>query len=73
MDFNNRRTVSDKISRYKPGYNLSDAQDFIELTEWYNGEGFDITIGENTIISLHRDDINAINHLINCLDYHTDD
>lgn len=38
--------------------------DFIEVTEWTNGEGFDITISDRPIISLHDTELEVINVLI---------
>lgn len=37
----NRRTIFEELSDYCI---LSDKHDFIEVTEWKNGEGFDFTI-----------------------------
>jgi len=36
---------------------------FIEVSEWENGDGFDITINEK-IMSLTRGEVKAIRHLI---------
>lgn len=69
MEYTKRKSVNDKLSEYMVGYNLSVSNDFIELTEWANGEGFDISIGDSRHFSLHRDEIEAIVHLRNCLDY----
>jgi hypothetical protein len=38
--------------------------DFIEVTEWTNGEGFDITISDNKQISLHETELDVINLLV---------
>lgn len=43
---------------------LSKKGDFIEVTEWKNGEGWDIAIGDNPIISLTDGQFRAIKKLI---------
>lgn len=45
---------------------LAKKNDFIEVTEWHNGEGWDITINEK-IISLTDGQLRAINYLIETL------
>ena len=69
MEFNKRRSVWDDLSKYT--YSKDD-NDFIEVTEWTNGEGFDINIcnkGKDQFMTLSRDEIEAINHLIGMLDH----
>ena len=43
--------------------------DFIQVTEWTNGEGWDISINDNTIFSLTQGQLEAINYLSKKLDY----
>nr|DAT90412.1 MAG TPA: hypothetical protein [Caudoviricetes sp.] len=62
----NRRSVSEKLSKYDSF--TPDNEDFIEVTEWTNGEGWDITLG-GKIISLSHSQLEAINHLRLSLDY----
>lgn len=38
--------------------------DFIEITGWSNGEGFDITISDKPVISLHESELEVINVLV---------
>jgi hypothetical protein len=38
--------------------------DFIEVTQWSNGEGFDITISDKQVISLHDTELDVINVLV---------
>lgn len=45
--------------------------DYITVTEWANGEGWDISI-ENKLISLHSGELQAINYLTTMLDYDYD-
>lgn len=69
MENSNRRSVSDKLRKFDV---LSKKDDFIEVTEWSNGEGFDITINDK-IFSLTSGQIKAINYLTQTLDlYDTD-
>lgn len=34
-----------KITELHPYCYLSDKNDYLEVTEWFNGEGFDVTLG----------------------------
>lgn len=65
MEFNSRKSISDKLKRYDY---LAKDNDFIEIIEWTNGEGYDIIINDK-IISLTRGQIDAINYLIKSLEY----
>ena len=69
MEFNNRNSISDKLKKYD--YIAKD-NDFIEVIEWTNGEGYDIIINDK-IISLTRGQIDAINYLVRSLEYKSDD
>jgi hypothetical protein len=42
--------------------------DFVEVTEWTNGEGWDITISDQKIISLHFTEFAVIKELIALLE-----
>lgn len=67
MEQNNRKSVNDKLRKYT--YSRND-NDFIEVTEWTNGEGYDISISteqSEKIISLHDGELDAINYLVNTL------
>lgn len=58
-----------KIEDFDITYESSDKDsDFIEITEWHNGEGWDIAINER-IISLTWGQLEAINYLIKSLEY----
>ena len=69
MEFNNRKSISDNLKKYDY---LAKDDDFIEVIEWTNGEGYDITINDKTI-SLTDGQINAINYLVKSLEYKSDD
>lgn len=61
----NRKSISDDLSIYDC---LAKKGDFIEVTEWVNGEGYDISVRDK-LISLTHGEIEAINYLIKCLDF----
>ncbi len=69
MNFSNRKSVSEKLSVFSPIYSDSD---FIEVTEWTNGEGYDVSIetkNKSLQFPLHIDELEAINFLSKSLDY----
>ncbi len=66
MEISKRKTISDKLVNYDY---LAKDHDFIQVTEWSNEEGFDITINEQ-IYSFTGGQINAMFHLKNHLTYH---
>lgn len=66
MESNKRKSVHDDLNIYDF---LAKENDFIEVTEWTNKEGWDITINDK-IISLTEGQLNAINYLTKHLDYH---
>lgn len=65
MEIHERKAVSDELKKYD---HLAKDSDFIEITEWHNGEGWDIAINER-IISLTWGQLEAINYLIKSLEY----
>ena len=65
MERVNRKSVNDKLRKYD---HLAKEDDFIEVTEWTNGEGWDISINDN-IISLTWGQLEAVNYLIKVLSY----
>ena len=67
MERVNRKSVNDKLCKYD---HLAKEDNFIEVTEWANGEGWDITIN-NRIIPLTRGELDAIDYLTKGLDYDT--
>ena len=70
MEFNSRKSVNDKLKKYDY---LAKDNDIIEVIEWTNGEGYDIIINDDKIISLTRGQIDAINYLVRSLEYKSDD
>lgn len=70
METVNRKSVMEKLSVFSPYYD-KDSGAYIEVTEWTNGEGYDIDIDGNKRISLHIDELEAINFLCKYLEYGT--
>ncbi len=66
MELTNRQSINDKLSKYCYLCN-KDSDDFIEITTWTNGEGWDITI-KDKIFSLTCGELKAINYLTMTLD-----
>ena len=69
MEFNSRKSINDKLKKYDY---LAKDNDYIEVIEWTNGDGYDIIINDK-IISLTRGQIDAINYLVLSLEYKSDD
>lgn len=65
MKINSKKSINDDLQKYDY---LKDKSSFIEITEWTNGEGWDITINER-IFNLTYGELEAINYLIKALDY----
>jgi len=66
-EFNKRKSVNDKLIKYC--VLAKDDSDFIEVTEWTNGEGWDIAINDKKIYSLTWGELEAINYLTNKIRY----
>ena len=65
MKVGNRKSVSAPLNAFDYGV---DDSSFIEVTEWANGEGFDITIDDRHY-SLSSEEIAAINYMTAHLEY----
>lgn len=68
MKINNRKSIYDDLQKYDC---LKNKSSFIEITEWTNGEGWDITIDEK-MFNLTYGELEAINYLVKALDYESD-
>lgn len=68
MKINNRKSIYDDLQKYDC---LKSKSSFIEITEWTNGEGWDITIDEK-MFSLTYGELEAIKYLTKVLDYESD-
>lgn len=66
MEHYNRKSVMDSLKKYDY---LAKDSDFIEVTGWHNGEGWDISINDNKLISLTWGQLEAISYLVKSLDY----
>lgn len=68
MKIGSRKSISDDLQKYD---HLKNKSSFIEITEWTNGEGWDIAINEK-MINLTYGELEAINYLTKALDYEPD-
>lgn len=68
MEFNDRKSISDRLNKYIP---FAKDSEFVEVTEWTNEEGWDIAINDK-ITSLSREELDMINFLTKALDYGKD-
>lgn len=57
MEINKRKSVRDELSKYCI---LANNNEFIEITEWANQEGWDIEIDEKKRFSLTHGELEAI-------------
>lgn len=65
MTKSERKSVYDDLNKYDI---LAKEHSFIEVTEWTNGEGYDIHIDEQ-MFSLTHGQLEAINYLTKVLEY----
>jgi hypothetical protein len=65
MDIVSRKSINDNLRKYD---HLAKENSFIEITEWGNGEGWDITI-DDRVISLTWGQLDAIQYLTLALQY----
>ena len=63
MEVKSLKSVNCPMSKF-----LVDSKDYITITEWANGEGWDISIGDR-LFSLNWDELAAINYLTAFLQY----
>lgn len=61
--------ITDELTKYTYSGNKSD---YITLTKWANGDGYDIDIN-GKLLSLSLDELDAINYLIQVMRYEHDD
>lgn len=59
------KAISDDLRKYDY---LAKEHDFIEVSEWNNGEGWNISINDNTF-QLTMGQLDAINYLTKTLEY----
>jgi hypothetical protein len=57
MEFYARKAVKEDLANY---CHLSKAHSFMEVTEWANGEGWDISINDEKFISLTHGELQLL-------------
>ena len=67
MEIVKRKSVNDKLSKYD--YLSNKESDYIEVTEWANGEGITISINDEKVFDLTYGKLDAINYLSQTLKY----
>jgi hypothetical protein len=65
MEVQQVKQISDKLNKYDY---LAKDSDIIQVTEWSNGEGYDIAINDS-IYSFTLGQLEAIDYLIKFLNY----
>lgn len=66
MEFNQRTSVKDDLRKYD---HLANKDSIIQVTQWANGEGWDISIDDEPVISLTWGQLDAINYLVNTMQF----
>ena len=66
MEIKQRKSINDSLKKYCV-YAKDD--NYIEITEWTNGEGWDINISDEKRISLTFGELEAINYLVKTLEF----
>lgn len=65
MEIEQRKTIYDDLNKYCI---YAKDHDYIEVTEWTNGEGYDVNINGNKRISLTHGELEAIQFLTTYLE-----
>lgn len=66
MEYKKCKNVSDELKKYD--YFANDS-DYISVTEWSNGEGYDVDLNGEQFIHLTQGELEAINYLVKTIDY----
>lgn len=66
MEFNKRTSIKDDLRKYD---HLANKDSIIQVTQWANGEGWDISINDEPVISLTWGQLDAINYLVNTIQF----
>ena len=66
VEFSERTSVKDDLRKYD---HLANKDSIIQVTQWANGEGWDISIDDEPVISLTWGQLDAINYLTNTIQY----
>ena len=71
MEVVKRKSINDKLSKYD--YLCSqNSGDYIEVTEWANGEGITVNINSDKTFDLSYGELDAINYLSKTIQYDVD-
>ena len=65
MEIKKVNNIYSELKKFNP---YSKDEDYISVTEWSNGEGYDIDLN-GKLISLHGSELEAINYLTRTLMY----
>lgn len=65
MEKSKRKAVIENLNKF---CHLAKEHDYVEVTEWTNGEGWDINLNDKHI-SLTYGELSAINYLIKVIEY----
>ena len=66
MEFNERTSVKDDLRKYDY---LANKDSIIQVTQWANGDGWDISIDDEPVISLTWGQLDAINYLVDTIQF----
>lgn len=66
MEFSERTSVKDDLRKYD---HLANKDSIIQVTQWTNGEGWDISIDDEPVISLTWGQLDAINYLTDTIQF----
>lgn len=66
METSRIKNLVDNLKNYDY---LAKDSDYISVTEWQNGEGYDIDVNGQQMFRLTQGELEAINYLVKTLDY----
>lgn len=66
MDIKKVKSAADDLNKYDY---LAQKGDYITVTEWFNGEGYDIDLNGKYMFKLTEGELEAITHLVKTLQY----
>lgn len=66
MEFNTQKNIIDKLKEYDY---LANDNDYISVSEWANGDGYDIDINGEQLVRLTIGELDAINYLTKTIQY----
>ncbi len=66
MEYNKCKNIIDSLKRFDY---FAKEEDYVSVTEWHNGEGYDIDLNGKQFIHLTHGELESINYLIKSIDY----